>query len=145
MTPQPELRIGDAEREAAVSALGEHYAAGRLTKDEYDERAAVAWTAKTNAALWPLFADLPRPQAAPRASASGRPRPERRGTWTRIGLAPVLLLLVIAVMVFKGHPVFLILVIGWLMWARTFRHSKREGRRQRRSEWQSQGGDWRNR
>ena len=35
----PELRIGDAEREAAVTALGEHYAAGRLTKEEYDERA----------------------------------------------------------------------------------------------------------
>ena len=34
----PELRIGDAEREATISALGEHYAAGRLTKEEYDER-----------------------------------------------------------------------------------------------------------
>ena len=27
-TGRPELRIGDEEREAAVSALGEHYAAG---------------------------------------------------------------------------------------------------------------------
>ena len=35
----PELRIGDDDREAAVTALGEHYAAGRLTKEEYDERA----------------------------------------------------------------------------------------------------------
>ena len=35
--PGPSLRIGDAEREAAAQALGEHYAVGRLTRDEYDE------------------------------------------------------------------------------------------------------------
>jgi Domain of unknown function (DUF1707) len=147
MTPQPDLRIGDAEREAAVSALGEHYAAGRLTKEEYDERAAVAWAAKTNAALWPLFADLPRQHAAPRASASGRPGPERQGSWTRIGLLPVLLLLAIVVLVFKHHHVWLILAIGWLMWLRTFRHSRHEARRRRRqSEWHSQWrNDWSNR
>ena len=55
----PELRIGDSEREAAVAALGDHYAAGRLTKEEYDERAARAWEARTRSALWPLFSDLP--------------------------------------------------------------------------------------
>ena len=42
---RPEMRISDAEREAAATALGEHYAAGRLTKEEYDERAAVAYAA----------------------------------------------------------------------------------------------------
>ena len=54
-----ELRIGDRERDAAVTALGEHYVAGRLTKDEYDERSAVAWRARTNSDLAPLFVDLP--------------------------------------------------------------------------------------
>jgi hypothetical protein len=43
--PTSEMRIGDAEREAAVTALGEHFAAGRLTKEEYDERSGRAWTA----------------------------------------------------------------------------------------------------
>ena len=32
-----ELRIADADREAAASALGEHYAAGRLDQEEYDD------------------------------------------------------------------------------------------------------------
>src|SRR4051794_41885231 len=79
MTPQPEIRIGDAEREAAVTALGEHYAAGRLTKEEFDERAGIAWTAKTNSTLWPLFADLPRPQAGPRPTQAPSPGKARAG------------------------------------------------------------------
>ena len=59
-TGATEPRIGDAEREAAVTSLGEHYAAGRLTKEEFDERSDQAWAARTAAGLWPLFADLPR-------------------------------------------------------------------------------------
>ncbi|MCW2867309.1 MAG: hypothetical protein JWR20_1497 [Marmoricola sp.] len=54
-----ELRIGDADREAAVADLGEHYAQGRLTKEEYDERADAVWSARTRSDLAPLFADLP--------------------------------------------------------------------------------------
>jgi len=54
-----ELRIGDADREAAVADLGEHYAQGRLTKEEYDERTDAVWSARTRSDLAPLFADLP--------------------------------------------------------------------------------------
>jgi dihydropyrimidinase len=35
MNGVPQLRIGDAERDSAATALGEHYAAGRLTKEEF--------------------------------------------------------------------------------------------------------------
>jgi hypothetical protein len=77
----PELRIGDSEREAAVAALGDHYAAGRLTKEEYDERAARAWEAKTRSALWPLFSDLPHPQAQ-------RPSRDASGSWSDSGSLP---------------------------------------------------------
>ena len=72
----PEMRIGDAEREAAVQALGEHFAAGRLTKDEFDERSASAYAARTASALRPLFVDLPGPHpfaAAPRETRTGTP------------------------------------------------------------------------
>jgi len=53
------VRIGDAEREAAVSALNRHYAEGRLTSVEHDERITWALAAQTSGDLDKLFADLP--------------------------------------------------------------------------------------
>lgn len=53
------IRIGDVEREEAVSKLGEHFAAGRLTDDEHADRTASAYAARTRADLDGLFADLP--------------------------------------------------------------------------------------
>ena len=82
MSPAPEPRIGDAERDAAIASLGEHYAAGRITKDEYDERSGLALRARTESDLKPLFVDLPRSAGrsgpgAPRATGQrqGRARP----------------------------------------------------------------------
>jgi hypothetical protein len=97
----PELRIGDSEREAAVAALGDHYASGRLTKEEYDERAARAWEARTRSALWPLFSDLPRPGSErPDRDMSGSTGPTRHpgapyGSYPRWRFAGLLPLLVI--------------------------------------------------
>jgi hypothetical protein len=79
MTAGPEPRIGDVERAAAADALGEHYAAGRLTREELDQRMEEVWTAKTDSDLAPLFADLPLPGGSRTASgpfsrpAAGRP------------------------------------------------------------------------
>ena len=61
-----DLRIGDAERDAAMTQLREHFVAGRLTLDELTERIDVALTAKTQRHLDHLMADLPQP-----------PKPER--------------------------------------------------------------------
>ncbi len=121
----PELRIGDDEREAAVTALGEHYAAGRLTKEEYDERAERAWAAKTGSALMPLFADLPRPQAAGRptgAQAAGGPSPDRGhpGWWLGARMAPILLV-VLALVVLTHLPLFLLALVGVFVWVRMTR------------------------
>lgn len=124
----PELRIGDSEREAAVSALGEHYAAGRLTKEEFDERADAAWSARTRSALWPLFADLPRPQGAQPVRRVGRPagpppgpRRGHPGWWFGAAMAPVLLL-VVALVVLTHLPLFLLLLLVWVFMARSGRH-----------------------
>jgi TM2 domain-containing membrane protein YozV len=62
VSQQPSLRIGNAEREAAVRELGEHYAAGRLDAAEYEERTSAAYAARTADDLAPIFADLPREQ-----------------------------------------------------------------------------------
>ncbi|MDQ1681073.1 MAG: hypothetical protein QOI42_1932 [Frankiaceae bacterium] len=59
------MRIGDAEREAAVSALNRHFAEGRLTTVEHDERISLALAARTDTDLDKLFADLP-PLDSPR-------------------------------------------------------------------------------
>ena len=126
MSQAPEMRIGDAEREAAVFALGEHYAAGRLTKDEYDERADVAWAAKTSSAMWPLFADLPRPQASipTRGRLAAPPDRARPGWWVGAGMAPLLLLVLVQV-VLTDLPLVVLLILVWVFLARSGRHWSR--------------------
>jgi uncharacterized protein DUF1707 len=59
--PSPELRISDSDREAALTALGEHLSAGRLDIDEYGERSAKVTAAKTRGELAEVFIDLPEP------------------------------------------------------------------------------------
>jgi hypothetical protein len=56
-----DLRIGDAERDATMTQLREHFVAGRLTFDELTERIDAALTAKTQRQIDGLMADLPRP------------------------------------------------------------------------------------
>jgi hypothetical protein len=56
-----QIRIGDTERESALTALGEHMSAGRLDIDEYGDRTARVSTAKTRGELIALFDDLPQP------------------------------------------------------------------------------------
>jgi hypothetical protein len=55
------LRIGNAERTAAMKALDEHLAAGRLGVEEYADRSAAAANAVVAADLADLFTDLPEP------------------------------------------------------------------------------------
>jgi TM2 domain-containing membrane protein YozV len=58
------LRIGTQEREDAVRVLGEHFAAGRLSVDEYEKRVTEALESQTRGDLRPLFVDLPAPYPA---------------------------------------------------------------------------------
>lgn len=62
-------RVGESERSATCDVLAAHYAAGRLSSDEFDQRVALALRSQTLSELWQLTADLPL------ASASGLPRP----------------------------------------------------------------------
>jgi hypothetical protein len=56
------MRVGDADREAAAAQLREHYADGRLTLDELNERLDQAFAATTRADLNTVFRDLPYTQ-----------------------------------------------------------------------------------
>ena len=72
----PPMRASDAERDAAVAALGEHFQAGRLTADELDDRTGKALAARTVPELADLMADLPpvRPAMPDQAPLAERPR-----------------------------------------------------------------------
>jgi hypothetical protein len=100
MEPGPDLRIGDAEREAAAAHLREHFAQGRLTQEEFTQRLDAVFTAKTRSQLGAINSDLPQPPApsAPlpvaAASDTGRERDRenyRSGARARLGFLPVII------------------------------------------------------
>jgi hypothetical protein len=62
MTTDRQLRVSDAERQAAAERLGAAMADGRLDPIEYDERIALAYAAVTYGDLDRLFVDLPGPR-----------------------------------------------------------------------------------
>jgi hypothetical protein len=62
--------VGDADRDATATQLREHYAAGRLTLDELNERLEQTFTARTGTDLNAVMRDLPSLDGA-RARAGG--------------------------------------------------------------------------
>src|ERR1017187_952695 len=76
MATGPDLRIGDSDREAAAALLREHYAAGRLTFEEFTQRLDATFAATTQSQLGSVTWDLPHvglPGAA-RPLTPGGPR-----------------------------------------------------------------------
>jgi hypothetical protein len=74
--PLPQTKASDAERDAVVAALSEHFQAGRLTAEELEERTGRALAARTLGELDELTTDLPAPRPAPPAEpAVTRQRP----------------------------------------------------------------------
>ena len=101
------VRIGDAERDGAVSDLGDHFAAGRLTREEFDARVDQAMAARFDSDLQPLFVDLPRAQPVPSRPAG--PSPALRAGWALLfWFLPVLLVSAVVVAALLTAP--------WLIW-----------------------------
>ena len=75
------MRASDAEREQAADALREHYAAGRLTAEEFGERLDAVYAASTARELEQLRHDLPHlpPSPAARRAELQRRQAELRG------------------------------------------------------------------
>ncbi|MGW0836066.1 DUF1707 SHOCT-like domain-containing protein [Streptomyces prunicolor] len=65
------LRASDAERDQVEAQLQHHYAVGRLTLPELEERAVAAYAARTREQLQDLLADLP-------GEAADQPAPPTR-------------------------------------------------------------------
>lgn len=109
------MRASDADRDAVVSDLSEHFQAGRLTAAELDERTGRALTARTWGELTELASDLPalRPAAPPATPAAGRPQPP--AGHTPPVMAAVLAGLAIAAVVLV-HAVHGGWGLIWLLW-----------------------------
>ncbi|PVZ13251.1 DUF1707 domain-containing protein [Actinomycetospora cinnamomea] len=118
-----DLRVGDADRAAALDALGRHLEAGRLDVDEFGERSARASIAVHCSDIRVLFTDLPAPHPplprppAPEPAPEARPEPPadpRRAPAVpehhHPGLPPALRAGILAAAV--ALPVMLILAAG---------------------------------
>ncbi|WP_067666575.1 DUF1707 SHOCT-like domain-containing protein [Nocardia miyunensis] len=106
------VRIGTAEREQAAASLGEHFAAGRLEVDEYDDRVARAYAAKTAADLAVLFSDLPRPVPAQTPPPAPTARPGR--SLLPVALLALLILAVVLVATTHFVPFFVFPVLFFI-------------------------------
>lgn len=162
------MRISDADRDHVVERLREHYADGRLTSDELDERITATLSAKTYGDLRPVLADLPEPQpvgapgphgavGAPGAagpfgaqgwqsqpwSTGGRPMMAyRRGP----RILPLLLIAFAVTLLLPGGGLVFFLLLKmilafWLVMCIMGIFAARRFRRQARGRWQSRTGD----
>ncbi len=146
------MRIGDADREIAMKALGDHMSAGRITLDEYGDRSAQVAAAKTRGELAGLFTDLPAPHPVfgepPKQAPAPVPKPPGQVSYMdrplgqRLAAGVLPLLFVGAVILgitthiwwFIAVP-FVFGAIGQGLWGKDWdkdRHRERERRREYR-------------
>jgi hypothetical protein len=76
MSSYPGIRASDEDRSQTATALGEHYAAGRLTLEEFRERLDKVYVAATLDELELLMTDLPGTDLG-RVLERGTPAPVR--------------------------------------------------------------------
>lgn len=77
------MRAGDAEREAIAAQLREHYASGRVTLEELNDRLDAAFAAKTHGELRALMTDLPSLPATGHLTGSGNSESGNSGPGSR--------------------------------------------------------------
>jgi hypothetical protein len=116
---QPRMRAGDKDRQRVVEHLGKHFAEGRLTVQEFDERAVRAHASVYLDELPALTADLPPD-----------PEPPRRSTRSSMRVPGVVVLLIamllawsmVAAVVYGVPPLFglflLFLFLRHMRWSR---------------------------
>jgi len=114
--PAAAMRTSDADRDAVLSDLSEHFQAGRLTAEEFDERAGRALAARTWGELKDLLRDLPTtlPGSRVPAAVSSGARPERRAP------VPVPALVGIGIVIAVSLGIVHLWGLLWLVFAALF-------------------------
>jgi hypothetical protein len=126
-----DLRVSDQDRDRAAQQLREHFAAGRITEEELNERIQSAYHARTQHELTALLSDLPALPATPQ-EAKAELRARRRHLQRRLvqeaggAATPFLICTVIWVAagatggfwpIFAAIPLILMLARnGWLLY-----------------------------
>lgn len=114
----PGLRASDADRERVANELRDHYADGRLTMEEFDERIDSVYKAKTFGELAPITADLPAPPPDPAVQkAQERQRRIARlravwGSWLTVSIICTAIWLLSGI---SGHGHFTNFWPGWVI------------------------------
>lgn len=96
------MRISDTDREHLAIRLGQHFAAGRLTMSEYQDRLDAVYAARTRADTSKLLADLPTDPQPPDPIARARPPQPRWAPWALTGA--ICLLVWITTSLVQGRP-----------------------------------------
>ncbi len=65
MEASADVRVSDQEREQTAGLLRDHFAAGRITQDELNDRVQAVYGARTQRQLAALLGDLPALPATP--------------------------------------------------------------------------------
>jgi Domain of unknown function (DUF1707) len=141
------IRVSDADREHVAERLREHFAQGRLSSEELDERISAALGAKTVGDLRGIMTDLPELELVP-------PRDRRSAPWAgrpgvvfarRPRLFPLALFALIVALAVPGAGwVFFAflqaVLLFWLVAAVAGIFAVARFRRHLRRHWQSGGG-----
>lgn len=78
-----DMRASDTEREAIAAQLREHYASGRLTLEELNDRLDATFAAKTHGELRALMTDLPSLPVTGHLTGSGNSASGSTGSGSR--------------------------------------------------------------
>ncbi len=116
------LRAGDVDRERVLTQLAEHYAEGRLTLAEFDERSSRAMDATYHHELDALVTDLPGSSVAISHHARGWRPPPTPAQPSRLGprtfgpgrFAPALVLLIAMLVLTRGAVIWLVPLLWWV-------------------------------
>ena len=102
MTDDAQLRASDAQRDSAAAEIREHYAAGRLSEDEFAERLDAVYQARTQGELRELRRDLPALPVSATTEIAERRRKLRGELIQETGAALVPFFICTAIWAFSG-------------------------------------------
>jgi hypothetical protein len=105
------IRASDTDRDRVTARLRDHFAEGRLTPDELDQRVSATLNAKTFGDLRRVMTDLPEPAAVPPREPQRLRRPGPAWTARRHAprILPLVVLALLAALLIPGG--------GWLLFA----------------------------